>query len=88
MWGELVWWWNDTVEVVMELGSQCGGAGWGLCTVLGWQCGRACVWQAGMVKELQLQGLRSQHGAVGLVCHVGEALQQVGGGRALHVVLG
>ena len=35
MQGEPVWWWNDMVEVVMELGSQCGRAGQGLCAMLG-----------------------------------------------------
>jgi len=33
--GEPAWWWNDVVEVVMELESQRGRAGWGLCAMLG-----------------------------------------------------
>ncbi len=33
--GEPVWWWNDMVEVVIELGSWHGRAGWGLHAVLG-----------------------------------------------------
>ncbi len=33
--GKLAWWWNDVVEVVMELGSRRGGAGWGLHAMLG-----------------------------------------------------
>ncbi len=79
--GELAWWWNDTVEVTMELGLWHGGAGWVLCAMLGWQYGGAYVWQAGMVKESQLQGLRLWCGVAGLVHHVGEASWWVGGGR-------
>jgi len=73
VWGELVWWWNDMVEVAMKLGSWHGRAGQGLHAMLWWQYGRACAWQASMVKGSQLWGLRSQCGEVGLVCHVGEA---------------
>ena len=40
-----------------------------------------------MVKELQLQGLRSRHGTVGLVHHVAEVSQQAGDGGALCVML-
>ncbi len=71
----------------MEPGSWHGGAGQGLHAVLGWQCGRACAWWTGVVKESQSWGLRSQCGVAGLARHVGEASQQVGGGRALCVVL-
>ncbi len=56
--------------------------------MLGWQYGGTCAWWAGMVKELQSQGLRLWHGAAGLMCHIGEVLWQVGGGGALHVMLG
>ncbi len=72
----------------MELGSRHGGEGWGLHAMLGWQYGGTCVWQAGMVKESQSWGLRLRHGTAGLVCHIGEASRQVGGGGALCVVLG
>ncbi len=85
--GEPAWWWNDVVEVVMELGSWHGRAGQGLCVVLGWQCGRACAWQTGVVKESQSRGLRLWCGAAGLVRHVGEVLWWVGGGGALRVML-
>ncbi len=88
MWGEPAWWWNDMVEVAMESGLGHGGEGWGLCAMLGWQYGGTCAWQAGMVKESQLQGLRLRCGMVRLVHHVGEASQWVGSGRALCVVLG
>ncbi len=86
--GKLAWWWNDTVEVAMELGSQHGGEGWGLCAMLGWQYSGTCVWWAGMVKELQLWGLRLWRGMAGLAHHVEEALWWVSGGGALHVMLG
>jgi len=33
--GKPAWWWNDMVEVVMEPGSWRGGAGQGLCAMLG-----------------------------------------------------
>ena len=75
--GKPAWWWNDTVEVAMEPGSQHGGEGRGLRAMLGWQYGGTCAWQAGVVKESQLWGLRLPHGTVGLACHIGEASQCV-----------